>query len=100
MDNAANNLKVKLEKLRINIDQIDSSILNLINQRLALGEEIGCIKKLSNTDVVDSSREKQIIEKILNNNNGLADEQLLKDVFNIIITATKNLQENFEVNRK
>ncbi|MCK5099167.1 MAG: prephenate dehydratase, partial [Desulfobacteraceae bacterium] len=85
--------KQRLEELRINIDKIDSQILDLINSRLVLGKKIGQIKQKSKTDVLDPSREKQVIEKILNKNKGPAEEQLLKYIFNVIMTATKDIQK-------
>lgn len=93
MDKENKNLDQHLNDLRSNIDKIDSKILNLINQRLQLGKEIGQIKKKKKTDVLDSSREKQVIEKILKNNKGPAEEQLLKYIFNVIMTATKDIQK-------
>jgi chorismate mutase/prephenate dehydratase len=87
------NLDQHLRELRSNIDSIDSKILELINSRLILGREIGQIKKKNNSDVLDSSREKQVIEKILQNNKGPAEEQLLKYIFNVIMTATKDIQK-------
>ncbi|MCK5542425.1 MAG: prephenate dehydratase [Desulfobacterales bacterium] len=93
MDKDSKNLDQRLNELRSNIDKIDSKILDLINHRLDLGKEIGQIKKKNKADVLDSSREKQVIEKILKNNKGPAEEQLLKYIFNVIMTATKDIQK-------
>jgi len=93
MDKKEKDLSLRLQELRFNIDKIDSQILDLINNRLLLGKEIGEIKQKSKTDVLDSSREKQVIEKILDNNKGPAEEQLLKYIFNVIMTATKDIQK-------
>ncbi|MCD4744589.1 MAG: prephenate dehydratase [Desulfobacteraceae bacterium] len=93
MNKDGKNLDQRLNELRSSIDKIDSEILNLINNRLVLGKEIGEIKQKNKTKVLDSSREKQVIEKILNNNKGPAEEQLLKYIFNVIMTATKDIQK-------
>ncbi len=93
MNNKILNLKEHLKKLRLDIDQIDSKILNLINSRLLLGKEIGHIKQENQVEVLDSSREKEVIEKILKNNHGPAEEKLLKYIFNVIMTATKDIQK-------
>ncbi|MCK5311654.1 MAG: prephenate dehydratase [Desulfobacteraceae bacterium] len=93
MDKDGKDPSLRLKKLRFNIDKIDSQLLDLINKRLVLGKEIGQIKQKNKTDVLDPSREKQVIEKILKNNQGPAEEQLLKYIFNVIMTATKDIQK-------
>ena len=93
MDENQKDLSRHLEQLRSDIDKIDLKILELINHRLDLGKEIGQIKQKRKVGVLDSSREKQVIEKILKNNKGPADEQILKYIFNVIMTATKNIQK-------
>ncbi len=93
MEKDQKDLSQRLNELRSSIDKIDSKILNLINNRLNLGKEIGQIKQKKKTDVLDSSREKQVIDKILKNNKGPAEEQLLKYIFNVIMTATKDIQK-------
>ena len=93
MNKDEKNLDQRLKELRSDIDKIDSKILNLINNRLVLGKEIGQIKQMNKTEVLDTSREKQVINKILKNNKGPAEEQLLKYIFNVIMTATKDIQK-------
>jgi chorismate mutase / prephenate dehydratase len=93
MDKDEKDLNQHLKKLRDNIDKIDSEILGLINNRLLLGKEIGQVKQRKKTEVLDSSREKQVIDKILKENQGPAEDQLLKYIFNVIMTATKDIQK-------
>ncbi len=93
MDKDKKTLEQRLNVLRSNIDKIDSKILTLINNRLDFGKEIGQIKEKNKSDVLDTSREKQVIEKILQSNKGPAEEQLLKYIFNVIMTATKDIQK-------
>ncbi len=93
MENNYKKLDQYLREYRSDIDRIDLKILDLINQRLILGKKIGQIKEKKQTDVFDSSREKQVISKILKNNKGPAQEQLLKYIFNVIMTATRDIQK-------
>ncbi|MCK5164601.1 MAG: prephenate dehydratase [Desulfobacula sp.] len=82
-----------LKGLRDQIDNIDSRILNLINQRLEIGKKVGKIKKQTNCLILDRSREQKVIKKLSKINQGPADKELLKYIFNVIITATREIQK-------
>ncbi|MFH2093947.1 MAG: prephenate dehydratase [Pseudomonadota bacterium] len=81
-----------LNCVRNQIDSIDSNILNLINQRLDLGRQVGCIKAQTGEKILDRSRETQVMENLLKLNHGPASKELLQYVFNVIITATREIQ--------
>ena len=55
----------EISKLRQRIDEIDDQLLDLINQRLQAAREIGKIKNLSGTAVIDTKRESQIFNDYL-----------------------------------
>ncbi len=87
------NLNDDLNLLRNQIDNIDSAILDLINQRLEIGKKVGIIKKETGSQILDRSRERKVIEKLSKINPGPADEELLRYFFNVIITATREIQK-------
>ena len=82
-----------LNQLRNQIDSIDSKILKLINQRLEIGKKVGIIKKETNTRILDRIREQNVIEKLSKINQGPANKELLSYFFNVIITATREIQK-------
>ncbi len=82
-----------LQTLRDQIDDIDLKILNLINQRLEIGKKVGMIKKETGSRILDWTREQNVIEKLSKINQGPADKQLIKYFFNVIITATRDIQK-------
>ena len=82
-----------LKNLRAQIDDIDSKILSLINQRLEIGKQVGRIKKETGSRIIDRTRERDVIEKLSKMNQGPADKQLLRYFFNVIITATRDIQK-------
>ncbi len=53
-----------LDKYRIEIDQIDNQILNLLDERFELTKQVGEYKKENNIEVLNSNREQIIINKI------------------------------------
>jgi chorismate mutase/prephenate dehydratase len=82
-----------LEPLREEIDRIDSRILDLINQRLSIGKQVGAVKKEKGGQILDRSRERKVIENLWKINKGPADKDLLQYIFNVIITATREIQK-------
>lgn len=81
-----------LEQLRNEIDNIDEKILQLINHRLEIGKAVGMIKKESGKEIIDRSRERNVIERLSKISRGPATLQLIRYIFNVIITATREIQ--------
>ncbi|MCD4721560.1 MAG: prephenate dehydratase [Desulfobacula sp.] len=82
-----------LSELRDQIDTIDANILSLINQRLDIGKKVGEIKKETGSRILDRSRERKVIERLSKINQGPSDKELLRYIFNVIITATREIQK-------
>ena len=82
-----------LAQLRNQIDQIDASILDLLNQRLEIGKAVGQIKKQTGAQVLDRSREQSVIERLWQINKGPVSKELLRYLFGVIITATREVQK-------
>ncbi len=83
----------QLAELRARIDVIDADILGLINQRLGIGKEIGRIKDQQGTGVLDQGREKRLLQRLARINDGPATEDLVRYLFNVIMTATREIQK-------
>jgi len=67
-----------LDELRKRIDEIDSRLLKLLNERARVVVEIGKLKNKADTPVYAPDREKEILEKIIKANKGpLPDKALL-----------------------
>ncbi|CCK80156.1 prephenate dehydratase [Desulfobacula toluolica] len=87
------NSEHELNRLRNQIDTIDSQLLSLINQRLEIGQKVGTIKKQTGSQILDRTRERKLIERLFKLNRGPAGKDLLRYVFNVIITATREIQK-------
>ena len=86
-----------IEKLRKDIDDIDVMILELINQRLLLANKIGKIKVQRGNELVDSSREQQLLKRLKRMNNGPLSKNALHHIFTEIITASREIQSPLSV---
>ena len=65
---------MKLNELRNQIDEIDQEMAKLFEKRMGLVREVGDYKKEHNLPILDSSREKEVIEK---NSRYIQDESLI-----------------------
>jgi chorismate mutase/prephenate dehydratase len=84
--------KEDIDVLRQAIDEIDENILDLINQRLSLAQQIGDFKKQDGIQITDSGREKEILNRLLRKNNGPMGADGLRNIFNAIIAEGRNVQ--------
>ena len=84
--------KADIGKLRQSIDVIDEKILDLINQRLSLAKRIGDLKKQGGIQTLDSGREKEILDGLLEKNKGPMGAAGLHNIFNAIIAEGRNVQ--------
>lgn len=91
-DNPNGNPKADIGELRKSIDVIDKKILDLINQRLSLAKQIGDLKKQGGIQILDSGREKEILKRLLEKNNGPIGADGLRKIFNAIIAEGRNVQ--------
>lgn len=89
-----------LENLRKKIDTTDQKIVDLLNQRARLAADIGNIKKDKGTDYFDPSRQRRVIQRVLNLNisqGGLFPNKGLEAVYREIMSACLNLEEGIKV---
>ena len=78
--------------LRQAIDGIDEKILDFINQRLSLAKQIGDFKKQGGIQISDSEREREIVKRLLEKNNGPLRADGLRRIFEAIIAEGRNVQ--------
>ncbi len=93
MDGIKRDIEAQLAGLRSDIDAIDADILQLINRRLCIGKEIGRIKDEQGAGVLDQGREKRLLKRLAEINEGPATEDLVRYLFNVIMTATREIQK-------
>ncbi len=85
---------LQLADLRAIIDNIDSQLLDLINERLLTARKIGWIKSAGNRRVKDRSRERQVLSRLEKLNRGPLKVDDLHHLFMEIIGITREIQSN------
>lgn len=89
--------KKNLESVRDRIDVIDNQFLALLKERLACAREIGRLKSAKNKAKWDPLRERQIFERLLQDNGNEFPEQPLISIFREIITTCRLSQKEVDV---
>ena len=82
-----------LGRCREEIDQIDRRIVELLNERTAVVEEIGQIKQHLTLAIYEPKREEQVFANIVAHNHGPLPDDAIKRVFERIIDEMRNVQK-------
>lgn len=83
----------KLDALRKEIDKINQQLLELLNKRAKIAQEIGREKLMRGYPIYDPIREQEILTEILKNNKGPFPNDIIACLFKEIFKATKKLQQ-------
>ena len=81
---------------RRKIDDIDSQLLTLLNERAKCVMEIGRIKQTTAKEIRDPSREAAIIKRLTDLSGGPYTPDEIASIFSSIIAASRVLQHRLE----
>lgn len=82
-----------LARCRERIDAVDLQLLELLNCRTAIVEEIGRIKQALTLPIYEPRREDQVFDNVLTNNKGPLPADAVKRLFERIIDEMRNVQK-------
>lgn len=82
-----------LDELRERIDGIDGQILALLNERARAGMEVGKIKQSQNAVFYVPEREKAILSKLMEANEGPLPNEAVKAIYREIISSIRSLEK-------
>ena len=82
-----------LEELRSVIDELDSELLKLLNERAKFVIEIGKIKQKEKKDILVPLREKDLLDRLRQVNKGPMSDAMVIYLFQQIIDTLKDLQK-------
>lgn len=87
----------EIKRLREEIDRIDDRILNLLNRRAQLAIKIGKLKKKSMLQTYAPERERAIIERLIEKNEGPFPNNALKLIYREIFSVSRSLEEPLKI---
>ena len=86
-----------MDKIRKEIDTIDTQILDLLAKRIACAREIGKIKTDAGEEVYVPSREKIVFENLLRKNAGRISDAAVRSIYREIISASISAEKKLTV---
>jgi chorismate mutase len=83
-----------LEQFRVEIDALDLRLLELLNERTRVVENIGRVKRAAKLPIYEPRREEQVFENITTHNAGPLTPDGVKRIFERIIDEMRTIQKN------
>ena len=83
----------RLSECRALIDEVDVRILELLNERTKIVQEIGEVKQKLTLPIYEPKREEQVFENITSHNGGPLPNDAVKRVFERIIDEMRSVQK-------
>ena len=81
-----------LDELRVSIDDVDRRIVELLNERTRVVENIGRVKREAKLPIYEPKREEQVYTNIAQCNHGPLDEAAVRRIFERIIDEMRQIQ--------
>jgi chorismate mutase / prephenate dehydratase len=81
-----------IEKWRSEIDILDSELLRLLNERARIASELGALKVSSGLPVYDGRRERQVLARLCESNQGPLHRESVSTIFRCIIRESRRLE--------
>ncbi len=81
-----------LEEYRVAIDALDLRLLELLNQRTRVVEDIGRVKRAAQLPIYEPRREDQVFENVTAHNGGPLTPEAVKRIFERIIDEMRTIQ--------
>src|SRR5580765_2932424 len=75
------------------IDAIDRQLLRLLNRRAEIALRVGAAKAAGETPLCDPNREKEVLARLRQENEGPFDERSIDNIFQRIIDESLQLQQ-------
>jgi chorismate mutase-like protein len=85
---------MSIEEWRLRIDEIDRKLLELLNERTGCVIEIGKLKKAQKVRVYDPDRERDILRRMREQNQGPLDDEGLQRLFERVIDECRRIERN------
>src|ERR1043165_6281579 len=83
---------MSVEQWRAKINALDIELLRLLNQRAGLALKVGERKKDAGVHLCDHTREREVIERMCQANEGPLDDRAIVELYRAIIHESRRIQ--------
>lgn len=94
---SSNQSNSSLGDLRDSIDEIDSQLIRLLNERADLVHEVGEVKKKEGLPIYSPEREDALLKSLMLKNKGRLPEKSIQAIYREIMSAALALEDNLKI---
>jgi chorismate mutase/prephenate dehydratase len=87
---------MSLEDKRAEINNLDSELLRLLNRRAQIAMKVGQSKQASGLSLCDHTREREVIDRMCQANQGPLDDRAIIELYRVIIHESRRIQTRTE----
>jgi len=84
--------RILLEEFRVLIDDVDRRIVDLLNERTRVVEDIGRVKRQAKLPIYEPKREDQVFANVTGVDHGPITEDAVRRIFERIIDEMRTIQ--------
>jgi chorismate mutase len=84
--------RARLEEFRILVDDVDRRLVELLNERTRVVEDIGRVKREARLPIYEPRREEQVMANISGANEGPLTAEAVRRIFERIIDEMRTIQ--------
>jgi chorismate mutase/prephenate dehydratase len=88
---------VSLDEHRKRIDEIDTELIRLLNERIRSALHIGSLKSKSKQEVYTPAREREVLERVRSLNEGPIRDESLQAIYREIMSAAISLERDTKI---
>ena len=82
----------RVRELRERIDEVDRELIRALNERARIVQEIMALKVEAGTPVYDPKREEEILQRVVEQNEGPIYDSSMRDIFELILHRIRDLE--------
>ena len=85
--------RARLDEFRVRIDDVDRRLVDLLNERTRVVEDIGRVKRSAELPIYEPKREDQVFANVMESNPGPLPSDAVKRIFERIIDEMRVVQK-------
>ena len=84
--------RARLDEYRVRIDDVDRRLVDLLNERTRVVEDIGRVKRSAELPIYEPKREDQVFANVVDANRGPLTPEAVRRIFERIIDEMRTIQ--------